>query len=74
MSVHIPDGRASGNGPNGVQMSRRRRAMEAITGRCLSCGQRLTLCGVPFTADIMCAKCLTVNVYESSLKPVRVRQ
>ena len=39
-------------------------------GLCLHCGCRLTFCGKPFTAYIVCRKCLTINRYEGSLQPV----
>lgn len=42
-------------------------------GFCLSCGHKLTLCGLPFSAEIECRKCFTVNVYSSSQQPVGVR-
>jgi ribosomal protein L37AE/L43A len=42
-------------------------------GRCLRCGHRLTLCGIPFTAEIQCDKCLSVNTYSESRQPVSAR-
>lgn len=41
-------------------------------GMCLSCNRRLTYCGKPFTAQIVCRNCLSINVYEQSLKPARL--
>jgi hypothetical protein len=43
------------------------------TGLCLGCGGKLTFCGVPFTADILCRKCNTINVYKDSQQPVSKR-
>jgi hypothetical protein len=39
-------------------------------GMCLQCGQKLTFCGKPFSAEIPCAKCLYINIYENSQQPV----
>lgn len=41
-------------------------------GLCISCGHRLTLCGKPFTAEILCRNCNKTNVYLESRKPVRL--
>ena len=41
-------------------------------GLCLNCHNKLTLCGVPFTLEIMCCKCKKINVYEDSQQPVRI--
>ena len=38
-------------------------------GRCLNCGVRITYCGAPFTLEVTCQGCGTVNVYEDSKKP-----
>ena len=37
-----------------------------IIGVCLNCGKRITFCGKPFTADIVCYKCLYINVFLDS--------
>jgi len=37
-------------------------------GYCLSCGARLSKCGLPFTAELKC-KCGAINVYEESQQP-----
>jgi hypothetical protein len=42
-------------------------------GRCLNCGERLTFCGIPFTADIVCQKCKRVNIFVNSQQPISVR-
>jgi hypothetical protein len=42
-------------------------------GDCLQCGYRLSVCGRPFTADIQCPKCNTVNAYVESYQPVTVK-
>jgi hypothetical protein len=42
-------------------------------GYCLGCGTRITRCGAPFTADILCHKCGRVNVYDNSNKPRALR-
>ena len=41
-------------------------------GVCLSCGHRLTLCGAPFTADVVCCKCNKMNSFVESKQPVSV--
>jgi ribosomal protein S27E len=46
---------------------------EVRTGHCLGCGDKLTFCGQPFTADIECPGCGAVNVYINSFKPGKVR-
>lgn len=39
------------------------------TGLCINCGNRLTLCGRPFTADVKCIKCNHINHFEMSQQP-----
>jgi hypothetical protein len=43
------------------------------SGYCLKCGYRLSVCGRPFTTDIQCPKCGTVNSYVQSYQPVTVK-
>jgi ribosomal protein L40E len=43
-----------------------------MIGLCLRCGARLTFCGKPFTAEIQCRSCFSINVYENSWQPVRL--
>jgi hypothetical protein len=43
------------------------------TGYCLNCKAQLSFCGKPFTADLICAKCGVVNVYQESQQPVRIK-
>jgi hypothetical protein len=42
-------------------------------GLCLNCGHRVTLCGMPFSAEITCNKCLFINVFQDSQQPVACR-
>jgi hypothetical protein len=37
---------------------------------CLNCGRKLTLCGRPFTASIPCSKCLYINEFDDSQRPI----
>jgi len=41
-------------------------------GYCLSCGERVSACGKPFSANIACPGCGAVNVYEESQQPRRL--
>jgi len=41
-------------------------------GMCLNCGRKLTLCGIPFTLDVVCSKCSSINHFYNSEQPVRV--
>lgn len=41
-------------------------------GLCLGCGHRLTLCGAPFTADVVCCKCNKLNKFVESKQPVSI--
>jgi hypothetical protein len=41
-------------------------------GMCLSCSHKLTLCGIPFTADVVCCKCNKINSFIDSRQPVFV--
>lgn len=43
-------------------------------GYCLNCGQRLTHCGLPFTLDVTCNHCNSVNVYIDSVKPKYIKE
>lgn len=42
-------------------------------GLCLGCGRRITLCGRPFTSEVECANCHTINVFQESQQPVSCR-
>lgn len=42
-------------------------------GLCLNCSHKLTLCGKPFTADVICVKCNYMNHFVSSKQPVHAR-
>ncbi len=48
-------------------------ALNGMIGTCLRCGHRQTLCGLPFTADIKCGKCLYINEFRDSQQPVSGR-
>lgn len=53
--------------------AKRRRAWKrAGIGNCLTCGARLTYCGLPFSADIACRLCLSVNRYLHSQQPIAI--
>lgn len=39
-------------------------------GLCLGCGHKLTLCGVPFTADVKCINCNKINHFVQSKQPI----
>jgi hypothetical protein len=41
-------------------------------GMCLNCGRKLTLCWIPFTLDVVCNKCNSINHFYNSKRPVRV--
>ncbi len=41
-------------------------------GLCLRCGYELTYCGEPFSLEIRCDKCGTVNIYKDSQQPIGV--
>jgi hypothetical protein len=41
-------------------------------GVCLNCGHKLTLCGSPFTADVVCGNCNKLNKFVDSKQPVSV--
>lgn len=41
-------------------------------GLCLVCSRKLTLCGVPFTLDVICSKCNHINHFVESKQPVSV--
>src|SRR5688500_9966004 len=49
-------------------------ARAAGIGRCLSCGFEVSRCAVPFSAELTCCKCHTVNVYEDSRQPTKIRE
>ena len=46
---------------------------EAGKGSCLNCAREFSYCGKPFTADLKCPYCGTVNIYEDSQQPVRIK-
>lgn len=41
-------------------------------GVCLNCGHKLTLCGSPFTADVVCGNCNKLNKFYNSKQPVSI--
>ena len=45
----------------------------AATGLCINCGNRITLCGRPFTAEVRCCKCHHINIFDMSQQPVSCR-
>jgi hypothetical protein len=61
---------SSGTVGNGTQIRRERVNSDAAIGLCLACSHRITLCGKPFTADIECNKCHTINHFNNSQQPV----
>jgi hypothetical protein len=46
--------------------------LDGSIGYCLKCGSRVSRCGIPFTAEIVCPACGALNVYEESQQPVRL--
>ncbi len=42
-----------------------------FTGLCLNCGNKVTFCGRPFTADVRCAKCSYINHFDESQQPIK---
>gem|GEM_PF-5516534 len=46
--------------------------VERKIGLCLACGTRLSLCGLPFSADIRCLACGAINEYRQSFQAVRL--
>jgi hypothetical protein len=54
----------------GTKIRRERVNADAAIGMCLVCSHRITLCGKPFTADIECSKCNTINQFRDSQQPV----
>ncbi len=54
----------------GTKNRRGRVCADKAVGLCLSCSHRITLCGKPFTADIECSKCHTINNFRDSQQPV----
>lgn len=44
-----------------------------MVGLCLGCGHKLSVCGLPFTADLECDNCHAVNSYRHSRQPVDFR-
>ena len=54
----------------GTKNSRERVSADPAVGLCLCCSHRITLCGKPFTADIECSKCHTINNFRDSQQPV----
>lgn len=49
------------------------RKRAAATGLCINCGNKITLCGRPFTADVKCSKCNHINSFLMSQQPVSCR-
>jgi len=49
-----------------------RSILDQDVGLCSFCGHKITLCGIPFTADIECNKCHTINHFMNSKLPVQV--
>jgi hypothetical protein len=52
----------------GIGVMSKKKRMESI-GYCISCKSQLSVCGVPFTAELGCPKCGAVNIYENSQQP-----
>lgn len=46
--------------------------IDDMVGRCLQCGHRLTLCGVPITLSVECSNCKKINNFVHSRQPVSV--
>ena len=46
---------------------------QIATGLCIGCGHKVSLCGRPFTADIECSKCNSINKFRNSQQPVNCR-
>jgi len=42
----------------------------SATGLCKKCGNKITFCGRPFTADIKCCKCNIINQFRMTQQPV----
>lgn len=62
--------KASGIGGIGTKSRQERVSADPAVGLCLSCSHRITLCGKPFTADIECPKCHTINKFNESQQPI----
>ncbi len=45
---------------------------EKMIGNCLKCGTRLTFCGRPFSAEIRCRNCGSLNIFTHSQQPTRL--
>jgi hypothetical protein len=58
--------------PVGAKARERHRKLIAATGLCMNCGRKITLCGRPFTADIICRKCKCINHFVMSQQPISV--
>lgn len=55
-----------------TQVRHCRSANDEDVGLCISCGNRITLCGIGFTADIECCKCRSINRFVNSKQPVSI--
>jgi predicted RNA-binding Zn-ribbon protein involved in translation (DUF1610 family) len=47
--------------------------LKAGEAACLACRKKLSYCGKPFSAEIACPNCGTVNVYRESQRPEGMR-
>ena len=56
--------------PNGVRKHNTAIKRAIATGLCMNCGNKITFCGRPFTADIKCNKCRVINQFRMSQQPV----
>ncbi len=59
--------------PDSVRSEKISRKRLQATGLCINCGNKVTLCGRPFTADIRCNNCHVINHFEMSQQPVSFR-
>jgi len=41
---------------------------------CLACGNFLSYCGKPFSAELKCPSCGAVNIYENSQQPKGLKE
>jgi predicted amidophosphoribosyltransferase len=57
--------------PNTMHILNMRDKRRLSTGLCKQCGAKITFCGRPFTAEIECHKCFSINIFERSQQPVR---
>lgn len=56
--------------PNRVRSQNTANRRAKFTGMCMNCGNKVTFCGRPFTADVRCCKCKYINSFKASYQPV----